>query len=263
MASLESWRRGLATHDWRGLALPVLILGAWWAATVFGWADTRLIVPPDHVARVAWQSLTQGAFYSGVAASLLRDLGGFGLGALAGVALGALLGVSRWAERLIGPSFHMLKQISLFAWLPLLTTWLGTGELSKLTFIALSAFYPVVLGTFEGVRAVTRAQIEVARVYRFTQLQLLLRLVLPAAAPQILTGIHLGLIYAWVATIGAEFLLANFGEGLGNIVIRGRAAFNVELVIFGMLVIGLVGTGFNLAARRLERRVLRWRGAKG
>ncbi len=248
-------------RDLRGLVLPALLLAVWWAVTSFGWVNTRLIVPPLGVVKTAVTTLSQADFYSGVAASLARDLVGFTFGALGGIALGTLIGGSRVADRLVGPTFHTLRQISLFAWLPLLSSWLDTGDTSKVVFIALSAFYPVVLGSFEGVRGVTRAQAEVARVYAFSRWQLLTRLILPAAAPQTLTGLRLGLIYAWIATIGSEFLLANYGHGLGNIVFKGRAGFNIELIIVGMLAIGLIGYGFNRLADLVEARVLRWRRA--
>lgn len=247
-------------RDFRGLVLPVALLAVWWLVTAQGWVNTKLIVPPLGVFKTAATTLADPEFYEGVALSLGRDLSGFFLGAVSGIAFGVLLAVSRWADRLVGPTFHTVRQISLFAWLPMLTSWLGYGDLSKIVFIALSAFYPVVLGTFEGVRGVTQAQAEVAKVYGFTRTQVLLRLILPAASPQILTGLNLGLVYAWLATIGSEFLLANWGNGLGNIVFKGRAAFNVELIIVGMLAIGLVGTVFNRLATRLEQRALRWRG---
>lgn len=244
---------------WRGAVLPLALLALWWLATGAGWVNTRLIVPPAAVLRTAAQALQDPLFYQGVLFSLGRDLAGFTAGGLAGLALGVLMGVSRWADRALGPTFHTLRQISLFAWLPLLSTWLGYGELSKLVFIALSALYPVALGSFEGVRSVSHAHAEVARVHRFTRLQVLTRLVLPAAAPQIATGLTLGLVYAWVATIGSEFLLANWGHGLGNVIIKARAAFNVELIVFGMLAIGLVGALLNRVAARLEARALPWR----
>jgi len=91
-----------------------------------------------------------------------------------------------------------------------------------------------------------------ARVYGLTFRQRLTRLVLPAASPQIAAGLTLGLVYAWVATIGAEFLLANWGHGLGNLIIKARASFNVELIVVGMLAIGLIGTALNRAAARVE-----------
>lgn len=256
-AIVKSTRRA---PDWRGWVLPLALLALWWLATRFGWVNTKLIVPPSDVLRVASQSLADPLFYQGVLYSLLRDLSGFALGSVGGIALGLLLGVSRLSDRLLGPSFNTLRQISLFAWLPLLSSWLGYGEVSKLVFISLSTLYPVTLGTLEGVRSVSPALRDVARVFRFNRRQMVFRLLLPAAAPQIATGLALGLVYAWLATIGSEFLLANWGNGLGNIIIKGRASFNVGLIVFGMLVIGLIGVLLNHIAGRIEAHVLRWRG---
>ena len=247
-------------HDFRGAALPLALLAVWWAVTQLHWVDTRLIVPPGQVAAALVQTLQDALFYQGVFFSIARDLAGFTLGSLLGIALGLALGLSRWTDRLVGPSFHTLRQISLFAWLPLLSSWLGYGEGAKLVFIAVSVLYPVALNTVEGVRSISPAQRDVARVFGFTRWQLLWRLILPAAAPQIATGLTLGLVYAWVATIGAEFLLANWGHGLGNLIIKARAAFNVELIVIGMLAIGLTGTALNRIAAYWERRVLHWRG---
>ena len=248
--------------DLRGVVLPLALLALWWTLTANAWVDTRLIVPPGRVLHVAATTLADPLFWHGVLASLGRDVSGFAVGALCGVALGCLLGASHTAERLLGPSFHALRQISLFAWLPLLSSWLGYGEIAKLVFIALSTLYPVALGTVDGVRGVAREWGEVARVFRFTRTQWLFRLILPAAAPQIATGLTLGLVSAWVATIGSEFLLANWGNGLGNIIIKGRAAFNIELIVVGMLAVGVVGTLLNRIAARVEARVLRWQPAR-
>lgn len=250
----------LRDRDWRGTALPAVFLAAWYAITSLGMVDTRLIVPPGRVVEVAVTSLADGQFFSGLQASLLRFACGFFPGSAAGILFGALLGMSRWAERLFGPTFHTLKQISLFAWIPLISAWLGNGDGARILFVGLSVFYPLALNTFEGVRSVALVQMEVAHVYRFRRAQVILRLILPAAAPQIITGLHLALVYAWLATIGAEYLLGGSGQGIGNIVIRGKAAFNVELILFGMLVIGLVGALLNWLASCLEAGALHWRG---
>lgn len=248
--------------DPRGLVLPLLFIVVWQIVTAQQWVDTRIIVPPSAVLSVGWNWLSSGQLLSGLSASLLRDVSGFILGAVAGIGLGVFLGVSRFANTLFGPTFHTLKHISLFAWIPMLSAFFGRDDLAKVVFIAFSTLYPVALGTLEGVKGILKSQLEVARVYGFSPLQSLTRLVLPAASPQILSGLHLGLIYAWLATIGGEFLLIGIGEGIGLTVIRGRASFHVDLIIFGMLVIGLVGMLLNELATRAESRLLHWRGAQ-
>ncbi|MES2205886.1 MAG: ABC transporter permease [Pseudomonadota bacterium] len=246
-------------RDWRGAVLPLLFILVWAGITAQGWVNTKLIVPPVNVVKVAYQTLTHADFYVGLSISLWRDGVGFLIGGVAGIVLGALMGVSRWANRIVGPTFHTLKHISLFAWLPLISTWMGQGDVAKIIFIALSAFYPVALGTLEGVQRIAKAQVEVAKVYAFNRTQFFFKLVLPAASPQILAGLHLGLIAAWLATIGSEYLLAKSGLGIGDTVIKGKAAFNVELIIVGVLVIGLVGTVLNRLASSVEHQLLHWR----
>lgn len=247
-------------HDLRGWVLPLLALLVWQTVTWFEWVDTRLIVPPGGVFAVAHAEMQSSAFWLGVAASLGRDLLGFALGSIAGIVFGCALALSRVANSLLSPSFHVIRQISLFAWVPLLSVYLGYGELSKLVLIALAVFYPVALSTHEGVAGIERKWLEVARVYEFNRKQFVWRLLLPAASPQIFTGLQLGLIYAWLGTIGAEFLLRSYDTiGLGETIFRGRAAFNIELIVFGMLVVGLVGYLLSQGAMHFERQALRWR----
>ncbi|MBV8617997.1 MAG: ABC transporter permease subunit, partial [Curvibacter sp.] len=188
----------------RGAALPALLLALWWAALHWHWTRSPLLVPIDQVWQTAVAQSTSGELWRALGASLWRDLLGFALGAGAGLAFGSALGLSRRFERLIGPSFHTLKQISLFAWIPLLSVWFGLGDAAKVVFLSLAAFFPVVLNTFEGIRSVPADLVEVGRVFGFSRWQMLRRVVWPAALPSVFAGIHLGLIYAWLATLGAE-----------------------------------------------------------
>jgi len=252
----------LSKLDLRGLALPVLILVVWQLVTQSGSVDTRIIVPPSTVLETGWNSLVSGDLWVGLTSSLWRDISGFLLGSIAGIAIGVLLGVSRFADNIFGPTFHTLKHISLFAWIPLISAFFGRDDFAKIVFIALSTLYPVALSTIEGVRGILKTQVEVAQIYGFNRRQTLSRLVLPAASPQIIAGLHLGLIYAWLATVGGEFILASVGEGLGLTIIRGRASFHVDLIIVGMLFIGFTGLVFNHIATRIEARLLHWRGAQ-
>lgn len=262
MSLAASVKQRIHSLDPRGLVLPLLFVIFWQTAATLHWIDVRIIPPPGEVLDVAWKWIANGALLRGLSASLARDLAGFVLGAASGVALGLLLGVSRWADLLLAPTFHTLKHIALFAWIPLLSAFFGRDDLAKVIFIAFATLYPVALGTLEGVRSILKSQREVAQVYGFTPRQTLLRLVLPAASPQIIAGLHMGLIFAWLATIGAEFLLITPTEGIGFAVIRGRASFHVEVVLFGMLVIGLTGAALNAFATRIETRLLHWRGGR-
>ncbi len=243
----------------RGWVIPVVLLALWWAAAQWGWSTSPLLVPPETVWQTAVAQARSGELFEALRASLWRDLAGFAIGASAGLAFGTLLGLSRLFEHLVGPSFHTLKQISLFAWIPLISVWFGLGDAAKVAFLSLAAFFPVVLNTFEGLRSVPREHIEVARVFRFTRWQLLRRVVLPSAAPSIFAGLHLGLIYAWLATLGGEYLLVS-GKGIGNTMIDGREHFWMDLVLFGVIVVGLVGFSLNWLASLIERRALAWRG---
>jgi len=252
-------RADIVPRPLRGFVIPALLVALWWAAVRFGWSTSPLLVAPGKVWQTGVDQVASGKVFAALGASLWRDLAGFAIGASAGLLFGALLGASRLAERFIGPSFHTLKQISLFAWIPLLSVWFGLGDAAKVAFLSLAAFFPVVLNTFEGIRSVPPDLLEVARVLRFTPAQRRRKVILPSAAPAIFAGIHLGLIYAWLATLGAEYLLVS-GQGIGNLMIDGREHFWMDMVLFGVFVVGLVGFTLNWIASRIEARALAWRG---
>jgi sulfonate transport system permease protein len=242
----------------RGWLLPLALLALWDLLTRFKLVNGLLLARPAAVLSSFEEQLHDGNLLGQLGASLQRDLTGFTIGALAGLALGSVMGLSRLADRLVGPTFHAAKQVAIFAWIPLISVWFGIGEPAKVVFIALSAFYPVVVNTFEGIRSVGREQIEVARVFRFTQLQVFRKVVLPGALPSIFAGLHLGLIYSWLGTLGAEYLLSA-GPGVGNLMIEGREQFQMAKVLLGVIVAGGVGYGLNVIATKLESNLLRWR----
>jgi len=242
----------------RALVLPLLALVAWRLALQWKLVNPLLLAPPDRVLVRAVDAAKSGELLEHVLASVQRDLLGFAIGTIAGILVGGLMGSIRMADRLLGPTFHAFKQVAIFAWIPLMSVWFGTGELAKVVFIAFSAFYPVVLNTYEGVRGVSPNFLEVARVFRFTPWQVARRVLLPAAAPSIFAGLQLALVYAWLGTLGAEYLLSA-GAGVGNLMIEGRESFAMDKVLLGVIVAGAVGAGLNSLAGAAERRTLRWR----
>jgi sulfonate transport system permease protein len=246
----------MRTRDYRGLVLPVVAVLVWWLAVQQGWSQSGLLVSPSSVLDTAWEQLRSLPFWRGLGASLARDVSGFAIGTTLGLILGCVLGLSPLFERIVGPSFNTFKQVSLFAWIPLISVWFGLGDVSKVVFLSLAALVPVVVNTCDGLRNVPPGLLEVARLYGFSRWQTIFGVLLPAALPSIFTGIYLALVYAWLATLGAEYLLVS-GEGVGNLLIDGSEHFRMDLVLFGMVVIGVVGWTLNALARALERRLQR------
>ncbi|MDE1172628.1 MAG: ABC transporter permease [Parvibaculaceae bacterium] len=240
-----------------GVVFPLLLLLAWDLSVRFGLLDARLWASPEAVAATAREQLGDGSLLTALGASLRRDALGLLGGSLIGLILGGALGTVRLIDELLSPLLNGLKHIALFTWIPLMSIWLGNGETAKVTFIALAVFLPVMLNTYEGVRSVDPRFLEVARILKLSRLQTLRKVVLPAAAPSIATGLHLALIYGWLATIGAEYLFA-VAPGIGSSIMEGREQFRMDLVLLGMAIIGGVGFLLNTAARRLQAHVLRW-----
>ena len=246
------------SRRWRGLVLPVVAVALWWLLSRLDVVNSALLVSPAKVAGTAWEMVASGRVWRALSASLARELTGFFIGTAAGLVLGALLGLWPRFNRMVGPSFNTFKQISLFAWIPLISVWFGLGDVAKVVFLSLAALVPVVVNTCAGIRNTPPALLEVARVYGYTRWQTITQVVLPSAIPSIFTGVYLALIYSWLATIGAEYLLVS-GVGVGNLLIEGSEHFQMDLVIFGMAVIGLVGWLMNASARVLERRLFKGR----
>jgi sulfonate transport system permease protein len=251
-------RPGPALARWRPFALPILILIGWEILAHTGAADPRFLPSPEAVLARGVSEFREEGLTGNLLASLQRDLLGFAIGAAAGLAAGLVIGFSALTRRLLGPILLVHRQIALFAWVPLLSMWFGGGETGKVAFIALAAFQPTMINTWQGVAGIPRAYRELADVLTFRWPDFVALIAIPGALPQIFSGLHAALIYAWVATIGAELLL-NIAPGLGGRMNEGQHLFQMDLLLLCILLLGAVGVLFNLLASALERHLLRWR----
>jgi sulfonate transport system permease protein len=242
----------------RGLFIPASLLVLWEVSSHAGLVNPAILPPLEAVGARLIREIGNGELFTNLGASLARNLAGFAIGTTLGVAFGALLGLSRLADGIFGPSFNALKQIALLAWIPLLSIWFGFGETAKVVFIALAAFIPVVLNTYEGTRSVSVKLLEVGTALTFSRAQLLRRVFLPSAVPSILNGIQLALIYSWLATVASEYFMS-VGPGIGGLVVAGRERFEMDLVMLGIVILGLVGLALNRSAQALEHRFVRGR----
>ena len=241
--------RGGAVPWSRGLVLPFALALVWVWSVHVGWLSGPLAIQPERILLAPFDDAAGREIWRAIAASVLRYAGGAGIGIVLGLALGTAMGLSSTVERASGGSFHALRQITLFAWIPLLTAWFGNGEASKIVYIALSAFFPVALNTATGLRNVPTSYREVSRVLSLSRRQEIRRVLLPAALPAITIGIEIALISAWIGTVGAEYAIGN-GRGIGTFVSEGREQFRMDIVIIG--VIALAATGY-LATRVCRR----------
>jgi sulfonate transport system permease protein len=222
------------------------------------WVNANLLPSPLAVLYTAAKHIATGIFWLSVASSLARALAGYVVALVLGVVLGVVLGKSRISNRLGAPLFNAFRQVAPFAWIPLISAWFGGGEATKVVFIATVAFAPITLNTIEGVQAVAREQVELGRVLELSRWRFLLGIAVPAALPRILTGAQLGLITAWLATIGAEFFL-NISPGVTMLLVEGRMLGEMDLVLFGIVIIGLLGFGLSATLHKIEQILLRWR----
>lgn len=243
----------------RGAAIPLTLAAAWFALERSGLSSSHLLVPLDRILTLPFLDEAGRELWPALGASIVRLVAGFVVGAGLGIALGLAMGIWRVADRVIAPSFNTLRQITLFAWIPLLTAWFGNGEGSKLVYIAMSAFIPTALNTYLGLRNIPERYVEVARVLRLSFRTRLTRLLLPAALPSISVGVQIALITAWLGTVSAEYAMG-MGRGLGTLISEGRGQFRMDVVLLGVIVLALVGYIINVICTAAFRRMLVWKG---
>lgn len=243
----------------RGAAIPLILVAAWIMVERSGLSSSHLLVPLERILALPFIDSAGRELWPALGASMVRLFAGFVIGAGLGIALGLVTGMWRLADRAISPSFNTLRQITLFAWIPLLTAWFGNGDASKLVYIAMSAFFPAALNTYLGLRNIPERYLEVARVLRLSFRTRLTRLILPAALPSIFVGIQIALITAWLGTVSSEYAMG-MGRGLGTFLSEGRGQFRMDVVLLGVSVLALVGYIINVACIAVFRRLLAWKG---
>lgn len=258
-----AFQRRSAGRGWQRLLpwlLPLSLLALWQLASQAQWVNGEILAAPSAVLETTWQGLREGTLSHAMLISLGRAVSGLLIGGSVGLLLGLLLGLYRPAERLLGPTFSALRQVAIFAWVPLLTAWFGLGEGAKLVFISMATFFPLLIATQRGIASLSPQLGEAARTLRLNRRQRLLRLELPGAATAIFAGLRLALIYAWLGTIGAEYFIPSNG-GIGSLMIGAQQLFRMDLVMAGMLLIGLTGALLNTLGQLIEKRATRWRHA--
>lgn len=207
-----------------------------------------------------WDSfleLSTGDLWLHIWTSTWRVFLGFFIGSSLALIFAILVGLNKQVEDFLEPSFSALKAIPSLAWIPLLLLWLGIDETSKITLIAIGAFFPTYTNTVAAIQGVDRKLIEVAQVYRLKYLQQIKEIILPAASPGILTGLRNSLSLAWMFMIAAELIAAT--QGIGYLLSDGRETSRPEIVIIAIILLAVLGKITDSLMKLAENWLLRWR----
>ncbi|QAU33972.1 ABC transporter permease [Janthinobacterium sp. 17J80-10] len=241
-------------------ALPfVLLLLVWHHVTAQGWYSPKLLVPPQQVWQAFTELLQSQELQNHLGISLQRLAIGLAIGSVCGILFGVAMAASRNLELIATPTFNVVRQVPSVALIPIFILIFGIGETFKLLIIVKASFFTLAVAAYGAVKGVSARYIEVSRAYCLPRRVVLLRILLPATVPDMLTGFRLAVGRSWGSLVAAELLAAEIG--IGQMMEFGRQMFRMDVVMVGMLITGLIGFALDRSVKVVERRLNRWRPA--
>lgn len=232
------------------LATAVIFLIVWHSLVRLSGSD--LFPTPMEVVRGIQELFEKGLLLKYIVASLFRVSWGFGLAVVVGVPLGLILGWFKPAFQALNPMIQILRPISPIAWIPVAILWFGIDDTAPVFLIFLASVFPITVSSMAAVQNIQLVYLRAAQNFGIKGPQLFRRVILPAALPQIITGIRIALGIAWLVVVAAEMIAVN--SGLGYLIIDARnAGKRYDLVVAGMVMIGLIGLVLDLLIRQLEK----------
>lgn len=243
--ALRKWCASAISHVLPPLVTLLFLLIFW---EIVCSSPTASVPPPSRVVSETWelivhpfyvgQGVDQGLFWH-IFASLKRVALGYCLAAFAGIALGALVGQSEWAMRGLDPIFQILRTVPPLAWLPLSLAAFKDGNPSAIFVIFITAIWPVIINTAVGIRNIPQDYQNVAKVLRLNQFEYFVKIMIPAAAPYIFTGLRIGIGLSWLAIVAAEMLIG--GVGIGFFIWDAWNSSRISDIILALIYVGIVG----------------------
>lgn len=252
--------RGVNGSVIAGLGLLALI-GLWLAATHLFKIPPYVLPAPEAVLHALWSGLAVSptdkvGYYLPLWSTLSNAAAGFAIGSGLGLLLGSLMAESRTIEKLLMPYAFALQSLPKVAIAPLIVIWFGFGDGSKIAVAALLAFFPLLINSFTGLRAIEPERIDLMRSLSATRFETYRLVKLPAAAPYIFAGLDMAVVYALLGTIVAEFLGAQ--SGMGVTITQAQAVSDVAGVFAALLILGALGIALHGIVHRVEHRIVHW-----
>lgn len=237
--TIQALRNGAANVGPYLIAMAMIAL-IWQLAIVLLDPPTAILPAPAKVAQTFLEELLSGELLLNAGVSLTRVTTAWVISALIAIPLGVLMARSKPAEKLLDPLIELFRPISPLAWIPLAILWFGIGEAGKIFIIFIATFFPILLNTVDGIKRVDPVLIRAGLVLGCTtSSELFFRVMLPAALPTILVGLRISFGTGWAAIIAAELVAAN--SGLGYLIADGMEILRSDLVMVGMITIGIIG----------------------
>ena len=232
------------------LLVGVLFITGWHVAVRL--SGTDIFPTPHEVLQGLVELAKQGVLLKYIVASLFRVTWGFLLAILVGVPFGLILGWNRHAAMAFNPLIQIFRPISPIAWIPVAILWFGVTDVSPVFLIFLASVFPITVSSMAAVQNMQPVYVRAARNFGLNNLQLFRKVIFPACLPQIFTGLRIALGIAWLVVVAAEMIAVN--SGLGYLIIDARnAGKRYDLVVAGMVMIGLIGLILDVAVRSLEK----------
>ncbi len=240
----------------------VIILVFWFVITNMGWIKPLFLPSPQATFQQFYEYLTGAAndkpLWQHFAASMMRVFAAFFLACLLAIPVGIGMGMSRIWRGIFDPPIELYRPLPPLAYLPLIIIWFGIDELPKVLLIFLSCFAPLAMAARSGLRSASQEQMNAAYSMGASYGQVIRHVVLPAALPEILVGMRVSIGFGWSTLVAAEMVAANVG--LGQMVLNASNFLRTDIVVMGIIVIGVVAYMFDLLMRWIERRLVPWQG---
>jgi taurine transport system permease protein len=254
--------RRMRTDAALGVASVTTMIAGWWLIAAVGIVRADLLPSPADVWTATREVVTQGyrgtTLWENVAATLGRLLAGFFTATLTGVPLGLWLGSSRIADSALNWIIQFMRPLPPLSYMILLILWFGTGDLSKGMLLFLTAFPIIVSTSAAGVRGVKQQRIQAAQALGAGRAEVFHHVILPSAAPMIMTGLQIALAAAFSTVVSAELLAAT--DGLGWMVISASTFLRNDIIILCIIILGMLGVALAWMLRAIDKWVIHWRG---
>lgn len=250
--------RNKAVRFWLvSMILPLILLGLWKGADLLGMLKPYTMPQPESIITTAIDLAKEGKLHQHILSSIFLVLRGFLLALGAALILGIAIAMLRKVEAFFELTIQIFKPIPPIAWIPLSILWFGIGVESKLYIIFLGALFPILLNVISGIQSIDKKYFELAKVYEVPRSQLIRKIVLLGALPQIMTGVRVGLGNAWVCVVAAEMIASV--TGVGYLLTYGRSLSRPDMVILAMLLIGIIGKIMDDVLKFITARLTKWK----